>query len=299
VQSPGSGNTSPDATGVGTGNPSVRAERDGGNDGRVYHIAFTATGAGGSCTGTVTVGVPKSQGNNGGPVDQGALYDSTLPSLSSGAPWKRRASPPAASFFDAASSLGRMPPLQRSSLERIPTTFPGRYSVIAGHTPHGKENPIVKTKLVYALLLVLLLVGSSASLLARGFSGNCSGTYLMAEAGGATSLWTLEADGTFFATSSLQGILKFSDQQGSWEKDGNDGLKGAVLALVFDDDGSLLNVSRVDMSLHTVGNGCDNIAGSLEVREFTGSEDPLDPTTDTGEPIATDTVTGRRVKPRG
>jgi len=79
VQSSGSGNTSPDATGVGTGSPSVRAERDGGNDGRVYHIAFTATGASGSCTGSVTVGVPKSQGNNGGPVDQGALYNSTLP----------------------------------------------------------------------------------------------------------------------------------------------------------------------------------------------------------------------------
>jgi hypothetical protein len=79
VQSSGSGNTNPDATGVGTGSPSVRAERDGGNDGRVYHIAFTATGASGSCTGSVTVGVPMSQGNNGGPVDQGALYNSTLP----------------------------------------------------------------------------------------------------------------------------------------------------------------------------------------------------------------------------
>ena len=57
----------------------MRAERDGGNDGRVYHIAFTATGASGSCAGSVTVGVPHSQGNNGGPVDQGALYNSTLP----------------------------------------------------------------------------------------------------------------------------------------------------------------------------------------------------------------------------
>jgi hypothetical protein len=78
VQSAGSGNTSPDATGVGTGNPSVRAERDGGNDGRVYHISFTATSASGSCTGSVTVGVPHDQGH-GGPVDQGALYNSTLP----------------------------------------------------------------------------------------------------------------------------------------------------------------------------------------------------------------------------
>lgn len=154
----------------------------------------------------------------------------------------------------------------------------------------------MKTKLIHALLFVCLLGGSSAALSAGGFSGNCSGTYLMAEDGGATSLWTFEADGAFFATSSLQPLLNFSDQTGSWEKDGSNGLKGVVLALVFDENNELLNVSRVDMSLHTVGNGCDNIAGSLEVREFTGSEDPLDPSTDTGDPIATDTVTGRRVK---
>ena len=158
---------------------------------------------------------------------------------------------------------------------------------------------MVKTKLVHALLFVCLLGGSSASLFAGGFAGNCSGTYLMAEAGGATSFWTLEADGTFFAASSLQALLKFSEQQGSWERDGHDGAKGVLLALVFDDNNALLNVSRVDISLHTVGSGCDNIAGSLEVREFTGSEDPLNPATDTGDPIATDTVTGRRVKARG
>jgi hypothetical protein len=76
----GSGNTSPDATGVGTATASVRAERAGNGDGRVYHISFSATStSGGSCTGNVTVGVPKSQGKNGGPVDGGALYDSTLP----------------------------------------------------------------------------------------------------------------------------------------------------------------------------------------------------------------------------
>ena len=156
----------------------------------------------------------------------------------------------------------------------------------------------MKAKLVHALLFAVLVVSSSASLLADGGPRSCTGTYLMAEAGGATSLWTFEADGTFFATSSLQALLNFSDQQGSWEKDGNDGIKGAVLALVFNENNQLLNVSRVDVSLHTVGNGCDTIAGSLEVREFTGSEDPLDPSTDTGDPIATDTVTGRRVKAR-
>ncbi|RPH55936.1 hypothetical protein EHM82_04340 [bacterium] len=157
----------------------------------------------------------------------------------------------------------------------------------------------MKAKLVHTLLFAVLVMGSSASLLARGFSGNCSGTYLIDEAGGATALWTLEADGTFFATSSLQPLFNFSDQTGSWEKDGSNGIKGVVLALVFDENNELLNVSRVDISLHTVGKGCDNLAGSLEVREFTAGEDPLDPSTDTGDPIAIDTVTGRRVKARG
>jgi hypothetical protein len=79
VHSPGSGNTGPDGTGVGTATSSVRAERDGGGDGRVYHITFIATDSGGaSCIGAVTVGVPKSQGS-GPPVDEGSLYDSTQP----------------------------------------------------------------------------------------------------------------------------------------------------------------------------------------------------------------------------
>lgn len=154
----------------------------------------------------------------------------------------------------------------------------------------------MKARILAVVLASVLLSASSATLFAAGFPTSCAGTYLMAEDGGATSLWTLEADGTFFASSSLQPLLNFSDQQGSWTRDGSNGINGVLLALVFDEDNSLLNVSRVDISLHTVGQGCDNIAGSLVVREFTGSEDPLDPTTDTGEPIATDTFTGRRVK---
>ncbi len=69
----------PDATGVGTSTPSVRAQRDGGGDGRVYHLFFTASANGGSCMGAVTVGVPHDQGPNGGPVDEGPLFDSTQP----------------------------------------------------------------------------------------------------------------------------------------------------------------------------------------------------------------------------
>ena len=78
VLAPGSGNTSPDGQGVGTSTAQVRAERIGAGNGRVYHITFTADdGFGVTCTGEVLVGVPKNA--NGTAVDDGALYDSTLP----------------------------------------------------------------------------------------------------------------------------------------------------------------------------------------------------------------------------
>lgn len=77
VDAPGSGNTAPDGMGIGTSTAQVRAERVGGGNGRVYHIFFTATdGNGGSCSGEVLVGVPKSPNRTA--VDDGALFDSTV-----------------------------------------------------------------------------------------------------------------------------------------------------------------------------------------------------------------------------
>jgi YVTN family beta-propeller protein len=73
VNGTGDGDTSPDAT---LSPLQVRAERSGGGNGRVYHIAFTAVDAGGrTCTGEVTVCVPHSA--NTVCSDGGALYDST------------------------------------------------------------------------------------------------------------------------------------------------------------------------------------------------------------------------------
>ena len=74
------GNTSPDGQGVGTSIAEVRAERDGKGNGRYYHISFSADdGYGGSCSGEVLVGVRRNSGADGAPVDDGALYDSTIP----------------------------------------------------------------------------------------------------------------------------------------------------------------------------------------------------------------------------
>ena len=82
VRGIGDGNTGPDGAGVGTGSAQVRAERSGKGNGRVYEISFTADdGEGGSCSGTVKVGVRHDQGKGkkGGPaVNDGAIFDSTV-----------------------------------------------------------------------------------------------------------------------------------------------------------------------------------------------------------------------------
>lgn len=76
---PGSGSTCPDGMGVGSSFASVRAERKGGGDGRIYEISFDADdGYGGVASGDVTVCVPHSKGNLNSCVDSGQIYDSTV-----------------------------------------------------------------------------------------------------------------------------------------------------------------------------------------------------------------------------
>ena len=77
----GDGNTSPDAFIVSPDTVDLRAERAGGGDGRVYHIAYTANdGQGGSCSGSTTVGVPHDQGGSPVAIDSAPpFYNSLLP----------------------------------------------------------------------------------------------------------------------------------------------------------------------------------------------------------------------------
>ena len=69
----------PDAIINEDGTVSVRAERSGDEDGRVYEISFTASdGRGGVCEGTVIVKVPHDQSDKDCPaVDSGQVYDAT------------------------------------------------------------------------------------------------------------------------------------------------------------------------------------------------------------------------------
>ena len=75
----GGANHAPDAYGVGTDTASVRAERSGNGDGRVYTISFMADdGRGGVCEGSVTVNVPHDQSDDTcSAIDSGQDYDAT------------------------------------------------------------------------------------------------------------------------------------------------------------------------------------------------------------------------------
>ena len=73
----GDGDTSPDASGIGTNIGQLRAERSGTGDGRVYHIYFTAEDGkeNGKCDTDIVVSVPPDQAHKA--VDSGPKYDST------------------------------------------------------------------------------------------------------------------------------------------------------------------------------------------------------------------------------
>jgi hypothetical protein len=153
------------------------------------------------------------------------------------------------------------------------------------------------------LLAAIVVVGSLgllnlrtawASAAVQAFPANCAGTYLIQEGSGSQSLWSLEKDGVMLGTSSSQAAFNFTNQQGTWEQNGAEGVKAVLLDFSFDANGALINTGRVDIQLHTIGNGCANVAGEFTLRFFEPGEDPLDPASDTGQPIS-DTFTGRRV----
>ncbi len=74
------GSKCPAGVGVGGATATVRAERNGAGDGRVYHVGFVADdGRGGQCRGSVSVCVPHDQGRGSRCMDEGSLVNSSGP----------------------------------------------------------------------------------------------------------------------------------------------------------------------------------------------------------------------------
>ncbi len=149
---------------------------------------------------------------------------------------------------------------------------------------------------LFAIVVPLCFMGS---LHAATRPGCIPGTYLVVEGSGTQSLWTFSKDGTFQTTSSAQGPLNFSDGQGAWKQTRSRQAKVTFLDFNYRDSGENggfppSGIARVDAQW-SFSKKCTDVQGSFELRFFDpDTEDPLDPSTDTGDPIS-DTFTGRRV----
>ena len=125
----GTGNTCPDADGVGSDVVRIRRERSDRGDGRVYHVHFAADdGRGGTCTGSVKVCVPHDQ--SGDPcVDGGELVDSAGPTPPPGGP---EACLPASDVVALAACAPGMPPSIERKIEKV------RVLLASAGDHHGK-----------------------------------------------------------------------------------------------------------------------------------------------------------------
>jgi hypothetical protein len=132
--------------------------------------------------------------------------------------------------------------------------------------------------------------------------GCVPGVYLVREGSGTQSLWSFSSDGTVHSTSSAQGALGFGDGYGGWKQERGKLVKSTFLDFSYRPsavEGGFppAAVARVD-AVSSFTKHCSEIHGSFELRFFDpATEDPLERTTDTGQPI-TETFTGRRVAPQ-
>ena len=148
---------------------------------------------------------------------------------------------------------------------------------------------------IFSVSFILLFYGSVSFAEVEVVKGGCiPGTYLMQEGAGAQSVWTFSREGTVQMASSAQGPLNFSDGHGAWRPSGSRKAKVTILDFTYGQNPPPDFVVRVDAEL-VFSKKCSTVEGNFELRFFDPqSEDPLDPESDSGDPLS-DTFTGRRV----
>ena len=139
------------------------------------------------------------------------------------------------------------------------------------------------------------------------FAEKVAGTYLVTRdpADGPSRILTIHADGNLSSIQSIQfregagpeGNAGFSDQQGAWEKAGNQQIQAKVLDFEYDlSDGTFLGTTGAHYVLE-FHQDFQIVEGTVEGKVFAPGVDPLHPGEAT--PIAqfTDEFTGQRVSP--
>jgi hypothetical protein len=139
------------------------------------------------------------------------------------------------------------------------------------------------------------------------FAEKVAGTYLVTRdpAEGPSRILTIHADGNLSSIQSIQfsegagpeGFVGFSDQQGAWEKVGDQQIEATVLDFIHDlSDGTFLGTTGAHYVLE-FGKDFQTIDGTVKGKIFAHGVDPLHPGETT--PIAqfTDEFTAQRVNP--
>lgn len=144
------------------------------------------------------------------------------------------------------------------------------------------------------LLLCSLLISCESESAAQEFPECFTGTYLNIEGSGTQSLFTFTSEGNFISASSTQELLNFGTQLGSWIAMSGDTAKVVFLDFSFGENDELENIARADIDITFIGDNCEEIEGSFELRFFEENEDPLDISTDTGQAV-TDNFSGRKI----
>jgi hypothetical protein len=150
----------------------------------------------------------------------------------------------------------------------------------------------------YALLSAAIVLGMAlfgVNMAGADGGGPCYGTYLV-DQGESVGIWTLTKDGTMSVTDSAEVFIGFSHEQGAWINTGDRQARATFINLTFNPNGSLpAGYARIDATL-AFEEGCDSLSGTLDLRVYGSSGDPLDP--NGGFQIGNDVpFTGRRVNP--
>jgi hypothetical protein len=181
-----------------------------------------------------------------------------------------------------------------------------------------EDKDMIKVRRWSLLILALALLATVAFLIPgvlrpseadndSEFAEKVAGTYLVTRdpADGPSWILTIHADGNLSSIQSIQfsegagpeGFVGFSDQQGAWEKAGDQQIEATVVDFIHDlSDGTFLGTARAHYVLE-FGKDFQTVAGTVEGKIFAPGVDPLHP----GEtaPIAqfTDEFTAQRVNP--
>jgi hypothetical protein len=155
-----------------------------------------------------------------------------------------------------------------------------------------------KSKLIFIVAMatiLLLIVGFTSVNIAGAKVKTCDGAFLV-DLGQSEALWTLSKEGIFHGTDSAELFLGFSHAQGAWRQTGLRTAKATWLDFNFDPYASApAGYARIDADL-VFGSNCETFSGTLDLRLYGSSDDPLDPS---GGSLALDDLSfsGRRINP--